>query len=173
MGLEARESTLRVLPGLEFSAFLERIEARLMSYLRYTCGNFTDAEDLFQDVCLAAHREWKSVRVLEKPEGWMFKVAHNMAANRFKRRDTERRVLQLHEAEAQVHSPHGREETERAVSDALATLPEDQRQAVCQKIWGECSWVEIAQNLGVSEDTAARLFARGLKAIAPRLAALV
>jgi RNA polymerase sigma-70 factor (ECF subfamily) len=61
------------------------------------------------------------------------------------------------------------EETRRLVQEALQTLPEDQREAVSLKVWGDMSWLEIGRMLGVSDDTASRLFARGLKAIAPML----
>jgi RNA polymerase sigma-70 factor, ECF subfamily len=61
------------------------------------------------------------------------------------------------------------EETRRLVQAALQTLPEDQREAVSLKVWGGMSWIEIGRMLEVSDDTASRLFARGLKAIAPML----
>ena len=99
------------------------------------------------------------------------RVARNLAMNQLKRRSVERRALKLRPEPDDVapQTPAEGEETRAAVQSALETLPLDQREAVCLKVWGECSWVQIGQTLGVSEDTAARLFARGLQAIAPRL----
>ncbi|MCC6574065.1 MAG: RNA polymerase sigma factor [Planctomycetes bacterium] len=160
----------------DFAGFVKAIETRLISYLRYTTGSASDAEDLFQEVCIKLHGDWSTVARHDKPNAWVFRVAHNLAVNRFKRKDTERRAFKIVAEDAR---PAGgsdaaaqAEERARAVAAALAELPQDQREAVCQKVWGDCSWVEIAGNLGVSEDTAARLFARGLKALGPKLAGL-
>jgi len=156
---------------VNFTAFAQRLETRLVSYLRYTLGSRDEAEDLFQEAMLRVHREWKQVAAMQNPEGWVFRVARNLAMNQLKRRGIERRAL--HEKSqgisADTARPAETREVRQAVQDALQTLPADQRDAVCLKVWGECSWVDIGRELGVSDDTAARLFARGLKAIAPRL----
>lgn len=160
----------------DFAGFVKAIETRLVSYLRYSTGSAADAEDLFQEVCIKLHGQWATVVRADKPEAWVFRVAHNLAVNRFKRRDTERRAFKLVAGDVRPEAPSDdasqqREKT-RAIEAALGELPPDQREAVCQKIWGECSWVDIAKTLGVSEDTAARLFARGLKALGTKLAGL-
>lgn len=160
--------------GLEgFHDYVVLIEPRLISYLRYASGSSTDAEDLFQDVCIKLHRDWDTVSQMERPDSWVFRVAHNLVVNRFRRKDVERRGLKLVSKDEVTHdgpdNSAGDEEVGQAVQKALSTLPDDQREAVCQKIWGESSWVEIGKALGVSDDTAARLFARGINAITPLL----
>ncbi|MCA8918368.1 MAG: sigma-70 family RNA polymerase sigma factor [Planctomycetes bacterium] len=156
---------------VDFTAFARRVETRLVSYLCYLLGHTGEGEELFQETLLRAHREWKQVKAMENPEAWVFRVARNLAMNQLKRRSVERRALKLRPEPDDVapQTPAEGEETRAAVQSALETLPLDQREAVCLKVWGECSWVQIGQTLGVSEDTAARLFARGLQAIAPRL----
>lgn len=156
---------------VDFTAFAQRVETRLVSYLRYLLGHTDEGEELFQETLLRAHREWKQVRTMDNPEAWLFRVARNLAMNQLKRRGVERRALKLrpNETEAIPAAPIEGEERSIAVQSALETLPLEQREAVCLKVWGECSWVQIGQTLGVSEDTAARLFARGLQAIAPQL----
>lgn len=145
-----------------------------MSYLSYSLRNHTEAEDLFQDTMIRAHGDWDRVQTMERPEAWVFRVARNLMINRKKRKQTERKVLAATtpEQEPGAISSVERNEIRKEVQGALADLPEDQREAVCMKVWGQCTWVEIGSALGTSEDTAARLFARGLKAIAPRLKGL-
>lgn len=156
---------------VSFEAFAQVLETRLVSYLRYTTGSMDEAEDLYQEAMLRAHRDWKRVAVMEKPESWVFRVARNLALNQMKRRAIERKAVQERSqgSPESAESPAETNETRRAVQAALQTLPDDQREAVCLKVWGEFSWVQIARELGVSDDTACRLFARGLKAIAPQL----
>lgn len=158
-------------PTVNFADFVERVEARLVSYLRFTTGSAAEAEDLFQETMLKIHQDWPNVVKKDRPEAWVFTVARNMAMNRLKRMGIERRALGeiAEDPSPRVPRPVEKEEARTIVRHALATLPEDQREAVSLKIWGECTWVEIGRALGVSDDTAARLFARGLKAIAPQL----
>lgn len=141
-----------------------------MAYLWNACGNRADAEDLFQEVCLALHQEGSGA---ERPEAWAFRVAHNRAVNFVKRRIVERKGLQVvvgRSAGAAVTAPEvEREERNERVRSALACLPVDEREAVALKIWGEATWVEIGQTMGISEDAAARLFARGIRAVTPLL----
>ncbi len=156
------------------TALVKELEPRLISYLRYSCGTGSDAEDLFQEVCLKLYRHWPEVATLDRPQAWVFRVARNLAANRHKRRDIERRALQRPVLSApraleSVDRTADRAEATWAIQQALSGLPSPQREAVCLKIWGECSWGEIGQQLEVSADTAARLFGRGLRSIAPQL----
>ncbi|MBZ0135556.1 MAG: sigma-70 family RNA polymerase sigma factor [Planctomycetes bacterium] len=155
----------------EFEKFVERVETRLISYLRFSLRDHTEAEDLFQETLLRAHGEWDRLAEMDRPDAWLFRVARNLMINRSKRRQTERRALneKVHESAVNNASPAERNELRRAVQAALNDLPQDQREAVSLKVWGECTWVEIGVTLGVSEDTASRLFSRGLKAIAPHL----
>lgn len=155
----------------EFEQFVERVETRLMSYLRYSLRDHAEAEDLFQETLLRAHGEWDRLTEMDRPDAWLFRVARNLMINRNKRKQTERRVLneKSKESGGDTAPPAERNEIRRAVQGALNDLPEDQREAVALKVWGECTWMEIGATLGVSEDTASRLFARGLKAIAPQL----
>lgn len=156
-----------------FTAFVAGIEAALVSYLAYSCGARVDAEDLFQEVCLKLHREWDTVSRMDRPESWVFRVAHNATVNHFRRREIERRALRTVREGVSEAVPagtdEGDDEVRAAIGRALASLPPEQREAVCLKIWGGRSWTEIGDALGVSDDTAARLFARGLRAIAPML----
>lgn len=158
-------------PHDEFGTFLRAVEPRLASYLRYATKGTSDADDVFQEVCLAAHRAWPRVRGLERPSAWAVKVARNLLVNRAKRRAIELRALpRASEGAAPPADRPVREgEVRAAVAAALAGLPDDEREAVCLKIWGELTWREIGETLGVSDDAAARLCARALRTLAPRL----
>jgi RNA polymerase sigma-70 factor (ECF subfamily) len=155
-----------------YAAFVAAIERRLMGYLTFVTSNPEDAEDLFQEVCFVLHASWKEVSRMSRPDAWLFRVAHNRTVNRIKRRDAERRALTRRDPPGPRLAPNGEAEQGEltaAVEHAMAGLPVEQREALSLKIWGEGSWVEIGKTLGVSEDTAARLFARGLNALAPEL----
>jgi RNA polymerase sigma factor (sigma-70 family) len=155
----------------EYDAFLRAVEPRLSSYLHHATGGSPDAEDVFQEVCFAAHRSWSRVRSLERPGSWAVKVARNLLVDRARRRAVERRPFAgvLRGPSPPSDRAAGQEEVSAAVSAALAALADAEREAVCLKVYGELTWREIAAVLGVSDDAAARLCARGLRSLAPLL----
>lgn len=160
----------------DFARFIAGLERRLVSYLWSLCGRGADAEDLFQETCIALHGAWSTVGQMERAEAWAFRVAHNLAVNVLKRRGIEKRAVER--AVREMPTATGpdpsieRDEVATRVQDAIATLPVDTREAVALKVWGEASWVEIGRCLGISEDAAARLFAKGLRTLAPLLSPL-
>jgi RNA polymerase sigma-70 factor (ECF subfamily) len=158
-------------PASDCERFLRGVEPRLRAYLYYA-GAGPDVEDLVQDTCLKAHRHWGELAGHPEPAAWMLLVARNALRNRRKRADLERRALEGRKPASPPVSPEDPlEGAERsaAIQEALAGLPEAHREAVVGKVWGGLTWSQIGRHLGVSEDTAARLFARGLRALRPKL----
>jgi RNA polymerase sigma factor (sigma-70 family) len=157
-------------PASDRERFLRGVEPRLRAYLYYA-GAGPDAEDIVQDAFLKAHRHWGELAVHPEPAAWMLLVARNALRNRRKRAVLERRALERRPEPPPVAPEDPLEGAERsaAIREALADLPEAHREAVVGKVWGGLTWIQIGEHLGVSEDTAARLFARGLRALRPKL----
>ncbi len=147
--------------------YLEFIAPRLSRYLTFVCASTLDAEDVFQEVCMAVHRNWKHVRNAQAPWSWLIRTAHNAVVNRWKRLSVERRALRDPRVirDATIHDDTQRLDAEfsDAIRSALDSLDYEERLAVCLKVWAESSWVEIAEWLATSPDTAARRCAAGLK----------
>src|SRR5262249_59999270 len=63
------------------------------------------------------------------------------------------------------------ERQERAVrlAEALASLPENQREAVVLRHWHGCSLIEIGERLGCTTAAVTRLLHRGLPKVRPQL----
>ena len=51
------------------------------------------AEDIAQDAFLRAHRDWDRVGQFDNPEGWVRRVATNLAMSRFRRLRAEAKAL--------------------------------------------------------------------------------
>jgi RNA polymerase sigma-70 factor (ECF subfamily) len=148
------------------------MEPRLRAYLYYAGAGREDMEDLVQDTCLKAHLHWGELAGHPEPAAWVLLVARNGLRNHRKRADLERRAMVARRAEPHrgvPEDPAEGAELSAAIQVALAKLPEAHREAVVGKIWGGLNWSQIGTHLGVSEDTAARLFARGLRALRPML----
>lgn len=149
-----------------------------------------DASDLVQQTLLEAHQRWDQFRGHESGEllAWLRQIlAHNLAdarrhalrqkrdADRDRsleslqavRADLERSSVKLEDwLQADQTSPslHAqRHERALRLADALAALPEAQRDALVLQHWHGLSLVQIGEHLGKTPAAVAGLLKRGLK----------
>lgn len=124
-------------------------------------GNLDDAHDLVQQVFV---RIWKSAPRYEptaKFTTWMFTILRNLAFNEYRRRG--RHPVQSLEADAeefghQIQDPDTaspdegalQNELERAIDEAILSLPETQRIAVSLRRFEDLPYEEIAEILNMS-----------------------
>lgn len=59
-------------------------EAELRGYLRHRSGLAEEADDLLQEVFIRALRQESQFCVIENPRAWLFQVARNILADRFR-----------------------------------------------------------------------------------------
>lgn len=133
------------------------------------CGNPEDAEDLVQDTLLQGLRKWDQFERRSQPSTWLYTIAARLCQRRRRRRSGEPArleplsdllpspsdpVLALPAADDGPLDAHVRREAERAVSDALAQLPEHVRLPLVLADIAELSTSEIAKILGLKEATA-------------------
>jgi RNA polymerase sigma-70 factor (ECF subfamily) len=62
-----------------------------------------------------------------------------------------------------LESPNGSTETAMALQSALRTLPDEQREVVVLKIWGQLTYEEAAAVIGISPNTAASRYRYGIE----------
>jgi len=137
---------------------------RLLLYAAALLSDRSAAEDVLQNVfarMLAAEPS-----IAESEAAYLFRAVRNEAMNASRGARRARAVRErLFETE-----PAARDESERlAVEEALADLPEDQREAVVLKIWGGLSFPEAARVLGTTDKTVEHRYYRGLAALEEKL----
>lgn len=108
-----------------------------------------------------AYERWDRVRLLESPEGWVYRTAQNICRNQWRRRRIEKRALEKLRsgAETTVVGPHDIEvlvaETDPSeVSEHVQQLPERMRTAIRLRYWEHLSETDVADRMGVSDGTA-------------------
>jgi RNA polymerase sigma factor (sigma-70 family) len=134
-----------------FRAFVVRIQERLWLPLVMEVG--ADAADDGVAQALAyAWQHWDRVRVMDNPDGYVFR-----AAQRYARRQRPRRPVELPRPE-----PARLPDVEPGLVDALAGLSPNQRVVVF--VIEGCGWTlaDAAELLGVSVSTVRNHLARGL-----------
>ncbi len=123
------------------------------------------AEDLFQETFLKIIRTMREGRYSEQGKflPWAIRVAHNLCMDYFRRvrqhvaitlpdgRDIAALISYAHESpEAALE----RRQTHTRVRELIATLPEEQREVIVLRMYGNLSFKEISRLTNVSINTA-------------------
>ena len=109
-------------------------------------GDRGDAEDVAQEALARAAQRW--TRLADRPEGWVSRVASNLAIDRYRRR---RREAPAPTGPLGVVDPHLGERGDLVA--ALGRLPRRQREVVVLRYLADLSEVEVAKELGFSVGT--------------------
>lgn len=125
-------------------------------------GDRGDAEDVAQEACARAAVRWD--RLAERPEGWVVRVAANLAIDRYRRR---RRPLPDPWTGFSVADADAAERLDLA--RALRRLPRRQRQVAVLRYLADWSEKDVARELGCSVGTVKSTGARALVALRRRL----
>jgi RNA polymerase sigma factor (sigma-70 family) len=148
---------------------VDRYAAALELYARQWCHA---PEDVVQEAFLklVAQRP-----LPDQPVAWLFRVVRNGALNAA----IAARRRRQHEAESAIETAIWFQtdlETSRldsldaeAASNALQSLPLEQREAIVAQLWGGLTFEQIGELSGCSASTAHRYYAAGLSAIRERL----
>jgi RNA polymerase sigma-70 factor (ECF subfamily) len=136
-----------------FEAFCVRVEAPVFTYLNRLVRNASDAEDLSQEALLRLYtmaRE-KRIRVTDgSPRALLFRIAHNLAMDHFRRA---RHKPELVPSElTPADDPVTRSLLREQIDMALAELPEAHRSAIMLREFGDLSYNEIADTLDATLD---------------------
>ncbi len=116
----------------------------------------SDAEDVVQEVFL---RLLRGVATGSLSPGYLFRAVRNGALNDIRRRSRE---VDLDGEVQWLESSSDSSETALALQSALRVLPEEQREVVVLRVWGQLTLDEIAGVMDISPNTAASRYRYGL-----------
>ena len=160
-----------------FEELVLRYQARLLSVIAHVVGSRDSAEDIVQEVFLRVYRARKSYKPSAKFATWIFKIAHNVAANAIKS------IARRHEVKLDAGSsgPMGANpleaialagsgqtpsrqidklETREIVRLAVDTLEHRQRMAVLLSKFEGMGYAEIAEVMEMSPQAVKSLLFR-------------
>jgi RNA polymerase sigma-70 factor (ECF subfamily) len=148
----------------ELERLLGELRPRLHRYCARMTGSAVDGEDIVQDAMIKAFAALPDVGVVDNPEGWLFRIAHNTALD-FLRRRARGPVMQNEEALDMIAAaPDASGQDHEVAAASLRTfmrLPALQRSAVILKDVLGHSLEEIASITGASEPAAKSALQRG------------
>lgn len=148
------------------SELIERHSQRVRSYIGMMVKDNDIADDIFQETFIKAVRVIDEGRYTDSGKflSWVLRIAHNRVLDHFRREKASR---QLNEAEAgydmigtmRIAEPNTEDELvqgeiEQAVRNLVDLLPEEQQEVVRLRYYSKLSFAEIADETGVSINTA-------------------
>ena len=147
----------------EWQIWLETHSAKFWLYARQKARSEADAQDLMQEAIIEASRRLGSGK--PPAPALVFATLHRRAID-LARQDDRRRARELAVSPTEISwFDTGIEDRERAktIQAAMKKLPEIYREVVTLKIWGELTFVEIAETLRIPANTAASRYRYGLQ----------
>lgn len=151
-----------------------RLVPRLVAYAGRVLGDRAEAEDVAQEAMLRLWRvapEWRQGEA--KVTSWLYRVATNLCIDRQRKRRWQAPLEAAGDpADGQPDQVARLTEADRAqaLQNALATLPDRQRQAVVLRHLEGLGNPEIAQIMDIGVEAVESLTARGKRALAAALA---
>lgn len=127
-------------------------------------GDRTAAEDVAAETMARAYAHWSRIRTLPYRDGWVLRVASNLAIDAARRR-----VPRLPARDSDGLDGAEAATLRLALVSALRSLPRRQRQAVVLRYLSGLREDEVAVALGISAGTASTHLRRGLDALRIRL----
>ena len=152
----------------DFSRFYDEEHARVYGSMLALCGDRELAADVTADAFAKALVSWRRVSPMERPGGWVYKVALNMMRRRFRRRARERELYaETINGIDLVHGPP--DVTGLDVWVHVRALPDRQRHTIVLRYVADLTEPEIAGVLGVSRGTVASNLADARRSLAAKL----
>src|SRR5450631_504435 len=150
------------------SETIGREQARLRNFIRRRVADTRDAEDILQDVFYELVEAYRLMQPIEQVSAWLFRVARNRITDLFRKKkpealgdqalgmeDGELLLLEdlLPSSDGGPDAAYARTVLLEELQDALAELPDEQREVfIAHEIEGR-SFKELAAKGGVSVNT--------------------
>ncbi len=147
----------------QFEQLVGELRPKLHRYCARMTGSAVDGEDIVQDALIKALAALPNVGVVDNPEGWLFRIAHNTALD-FLRRRARGPMMQSDEDLDMIAAAGSPGHDNEAATMSLRTfmrLPALQRSAVILKDVLGHSLEEVASITGASEAAVKSALQRG------------
>ncbi len=145
---------------------VKRHRSKVFTYILLTIKNQQLAEDLFQETFIKVVQSLRGGKYKDNGRflSWVIRIAHNLIIDHF-RKEKQMNAVSNDETEVDLFNSRrfsGRNIEEMIVDSQIRAelrslineLPEDQREVVLLRHYGELSFKEIADQTGVSINTA-------------------
>jgi RNA polymerase sigma-70 factor (ECF subfamily) len=162
----------------EWREWLEVNGPKMLLFARQQTRSHEDAEDVLQDAIVKLVEKIRNDEFIGGSEAWqpyLYTTIRRLAIDLSRRDDRRKRredVVGLDAGEVLQEAFHpwfesesSDDETRVQLEAKLKELPEKFAEVIIMKIWGERTFAEIGEVLGISQNTAASRYRYGLEAL--------
>jgi RNA polymerase sigma-70 factor (ECF subfamily) len=166
-----------------FEILVNRHQTSVLNLIYRFIGDRTQAKDLSQEVLIRVWQAAKTYRPEAKFTTWIYRIATNVCFNELKS-SRRKKWFSFHRSDEDSEnsmedsisdgSPSTEDlllakERSRQISDALQSLPDNQRMALILKRYEDFSYQEISQVLGCSVSAVESLLVRAKRTLQEKL----
>jgi RNA polymerase sigma-70 factor (ECF subfamily) len=170
----------RILAGEDdlFEVLVERYRLRLFRFVQRFTNDAEDARDVTQDVFLKVYGALDSYDSRYKFSTWLFRIAGNAAIDHLRRRRIRALPLELapdeegserrvdpKETRPDPYEDLARRRLRTALDEAIERLPDDYRELISLRHYGELPYEEIAELKGMPLGTVKNKLFRARQAL--------
>ena len=146
---------------------VERLyDAHAAAVFRYAGAMMRDREEargVLQDVFVKLGRNGGVLDGVEDVRGFVLRITRNTVLDRLRRKAVRRKPVEMEQTgEPEPDASADRVVFHEAVAEALAELPEEQREVVAMKLWQGRTFAEIGELCAISQNTAASRYRYGI-----------
>jgi RNA polymerase sigma-70 factor (ECF subfamily) len=165
-------------PPSDWQAWLKDQGPKLFLFARQQTRTLEDAQDVMQDAMVKLVEKLNSGEFVGGDESWLpylYTSIRRLAIDLSRRDDRRRRredsVTADFEADQRetfhpwFETDSSDDETRNQLEASLKELPPKFAEVIVMKIWGEQTFAEIGEALGISQNTAASRYRYGLEAL--------
>lgn len=152
------------------AALMELYQRPLYFHIRHMVTDHDDSDDILQNTFIKAWRFFDGFRQAASLKTWLFRIATNECLTLLDKRKR-RNLSELRDIENTVghseqvsHTLDG-EDIRQKLEEAVASLPDKQRQVFVMKYYDEMKYSEIAAVLGGTEGSLKASFHHAVKKI--------
>ena len=183
--IPSEELMARIAKGDEdaFEILVNRHQTSVLNLIYRFIGDRTQAKDLAQEVFIRVWQAAGSYQPKAKFTTWIYRITANLCLNELKSSRRRRLFQFLRFGEGQGNtieevlvdaSPSPEDlllsrERSRQISDALQSLPDNQRMALVLKRYDDLSYQEIAKVIGCSVSAVESLLVRAKRSLQEKL----
>lgn len=156
--------------------WLEENGPKLLLFARQQSRSHEDAKDILQDALVKLVEKIRTGEFVGGQDAWLpylYTAIRRLAIDLSRRDDRRKRredsvgadAEQFDAAQPWFEGESTDDETRAQLEDRLKELPEKFSEVIVMKIWGERTFAEIGETLGISQNTAASRYRYGLEAL--------
>ena len=186
--MASKENTVNLAPkqnnnSSQFRPWLTEHGSKLLLFARQQTRSLADAEDVLQNALVKLARKVEEGSFMGGQNAWLAFIYTQIRREAIDmgRKDDRRRKREEHVVEddrslgRDIEMPlfeegESQDETRRILADGMKNLPKKFAEVISMKLWGERTFAEVGEALGISLNTAASRYRYGIEALRKQLA---